>query len=81
MPVREHLLWERRAEGVTHYMMQISGELCNVSELLIPIAVGVREGWLRCRRIDLQMTCIEPASWNQWGFFNRQKLIKNSWMG
>ena len=64
--------------GVNHYMMQISGELCNVSELLIPIAAGVREGWLRCRRIDLQMTCIEPASWNQWGFFNRQKLIKKT---
>jgi len=62
--------------GTDHFMTQISGELCNNAELLIPIAAGIREGWLKCRRIDLQATILEPANHNQWAFFNRGKLLK-----
>ena len=65
-------------KGAIHYMIQISGELCNDNDLLRPIASGIREGWLQCRRVDLQITVIEPKTWIQWGFFNRQKLIKRT---
>lgn len=62
--------------GQDHFMTQISGELCNNTDLLIPIAAGIREGWLKCRRIDIQATVLEPASHNQWALFNRGKLLK-----
>jgi len=62
--------------GTDHFMVQISGELCNNTDLLIPIAAGIREGWLKCRRIDLQATILEPENHNQWALFNRGKLLK-----
>jgi hypothetical protein len=65
-------------KGAMHYMIQISGELCNDTDMLIPIGQGIREGWLQCRRIDLQITTIEPKAWQQWALFNRQKLIKRT---
>lgn len=65
-------------KGAVHFLIQISGELCNDRDLLIPIGQGIREGWLQCRRIDLQMTTIELLDWQQWAFFNRQKRSKRT---
>lgn len=65
-------------KGAIHFLIQISGELCNDRDLLLPVAQGIREGWLQCRRIDLQMTVIEPEAWQQWAFFNRMKRSKRT---
>lgn len=65
-------------KGRFHAMMQISGELCNETDVINPIASGIREGWLSCRRIDLQVTVERPPEWAQWALFNRQKRAKRS---
>lgn len=59
--------------GRKHYIIRVSGELCNEDVITLPIGQGVNEGWLRCRRIDLQITTEQPSGWVQWALFNRRK--------
>lgn len=57
--------------GRFHLMLQCSGD---VSEIVYEkLRYGLSEGWLRCRRIDLQITILQPEDWSQWRFFNRVK--------
>ena len=60
-------------KGRWHSMVQVSGELCNESELLAPLYSAIRQGWGKLTRIDIQMTTYRPEGWKQWGLFNRLK--------
>lgn len=64
--------------GREHFMFRVSGELCNEDVITLPLGQGVREGWLRVRRVDIQMTTQQPDGWLQWALFNRQQLAKRS---
>ena len=54
-----------------HHLVRVSGELANM--LLKYAASQFRQGYVNCKRIDLQVTIEEPDKWSQWHFFNRIK--------
>jgi hypothetical protein len=64
--------------GRDHWIVRVSGELCNDRDILTPLLVGISENWLTCTRIDLQITINEPEGWNQWALFNRRKQMRKS---
>lgn len=58
--------------GKEHVMLRASGQIAN--ELFESVAAGgISQGWLKCTRIDLQVTVELPENWSQWRTFNRLK--------
>lgn len=58
-------------KGRGHDMMQVSGAAAD--RLFPPLSRCLVEGWAKATRIDIQITTELPASWRQWGLFNRIK--------
>lgn len=56
-------------KGRDHWMIRISGELSN--DYVKKATKHCQDGLMRCSRIDLQMTIIEPETWNQESFLKR----------
>jgi len=57
-------------KGRRHYIMQISGERANDTDIWRIVAPYIKSGVAEITRLDVQMTIPEPTSWSQSDFFN-----------
>lgn len=59
--------WQRQRQ---HALFRASGDVAN--QLYFRAAhAGLAEGWARCTRMDLQITCVSPTDWSQWDLISR----------
>ncbi len=61
--------------GQLHYMTQTSGELAH--DAFSTLTAGFEGEFLRCSRLDIQTTILQPKAWSQWRLFNRLKKAGN----